>query len=134
GDIPLLAQHLLDKYSRLTGKPISGFAPEALARLSAHDWPGNVRELENAIERAVALCSSALITPEDLPARPRPETAAPLPLLDSRMTLEEVKQWYVNKVLEDVGGNKARAAEILGVDRGTLYRTLRRTRGGSEPE
>jgi two-component system, NtrC family, response regulator AtoC len=134
GDIPLLAQHLLDKYARLSGKPIAGFAPDALARLAAHDWPGNVRELENAIERAVALCSSALIMPEDLPARPRPGTASPLGIPDLRMTLEEVKQWYVNKVLEEVGGNKARAAEILGVDRGTLYRTLRRTRGGSEAE
>ncbi|HEV8441197.1 MAG TPA: sigma-54 dependent transcriptional regulator [Methylomirabilota bacterium] len=125
-DIHLLARHFLDKYARLSGKALKGFAPEALALLSAYHWPGNVRELENAVERAVALSSSELIMPEDLPPQPRAESAPPLVVPGSRLTLEEVKRWYVSKVLEDVGGNKLRAAEILGVDRGTLYRMLRR--------
>jgi two-component system, NtrC family, response regulator AtoC len=131
-DIPLLAQHFLDKYARASGKTLKGFAGNTLALLSAYHWPGNVRELENAIERAVALCSSELIMPEDLPAQPRADSSTPLVVPAPRMTLEELKQWYVSKVLEDSGGNKVRAAEILGVDRGTLYRMLKRQTTDSE--
>jgi two-component system response regulator AtoC len=109
-DIPLLAQHFLAK------------------------WPGNVRELENVIERAVALTSSELIMPEDLPAQSRAEPTPPLVVPGPRMSLEEVKRWYVSTVLGEVGGNKARAAEILGVDRGTLYRILRRQGGAGEAD
>ncbi len=133
-DIPLLAQHLLDKYARASGKPPTGFARETLALLSTYHWPGNVRELENAIERAVALSSSELIMPDDLPAQPREGSAAPLVVPGPRMTLEEVKRWYVGKVLEEAGGNKVRAAEILGIDRGTLYRILKRWAVEGEPE
>jgi len=133
-DIPLLAQHLLDKYARASGKPPTGFARETLALLSTYHWPGNVRELENAIERAVALSSSELIMPDDLPAQPRAGSAAPLVVPGPRMTLEEVKRWYVGKVLEEAGGNKVRAAEILGIDRGTLYRILKRWAVEGEPE
>ena len=133
-DIPLLAQHLLDKYARASGKPPTGFARETLALLSTYHWPGNVRELENAIERAVALSSSELIMPDDLPAQPREGSAAPLVVPGPRMTLEEVKRWYVGKVLEEAAGNKVRAAEILGIDRGTLYRILKRWAVEGEPE
>jgi len=131
-DVPLLAQHLLDRYTRGSGKPVKGFAREALARLSAHAWPGNVRELENAIERAVALSSAELIMPEDLPMPSGEDPAPPLVVPGPRMTLEGVKRWYVAKVLQEVGGNKMRAAEILGIDRGTLYRILRRQAGEEE--
>jgi DNA-binding NtrC family response regulator len=125
-DIRLLAQHFLEKYARVSGKPLKGFARETLDLLFGYHWPGNVRELENAIERAVALSSSELIMPENLPAQPRQDSPAPLVVPGPRMTLEEVKRWYVSKVLEDMGGNKVRAAEILGVDRGMLYRMLKR--------
>ncbi|HXJ77653.1 MAG TPA: sigma-54 dependent transcriptional regulator [Candidatus Methylomirabilis sp.] len=133
-DVPLLAQHGLDKYVRASGKSIKGFSPEALARLSAHHWPGNVRELENAVERAVALSSAELIMPEDLPLRGREDSAPTLVVPGPRMTLEGVKRWYVDKVLMEVGGNKMRAAEILGIDRGTLYRILRRQVDEGESE
>ncbi|MGH7323053.1 MAG: sigma-54-dependent transcriptional regulator [Candidatus Rokuibacteriota bacterium] len=125
-DVPLLAQHFVRKYAAATGKPVTGLAREALARLAQHDWPGNVRELEHAVERAVALASAELILPEDLP--PELSGASPaLPRLSGRrMTLEEVKRWYVDAVLEETGGNKLRAAEILGIDRRTLYRMLER--------
>ena len=109
-------------------------ARETLACLVSYHWPGNVRELENAIERAVTLTPSELIMPEDLPAQSRAEAAAPLVVPGPRMTLEEVKRWYVSTVLGEVGGNKAKAAEILGVDRGTLYRILRRQAGAGEAE
>jgi two-component system response regulator AtoC len=133
-DVPLLAQHLLDKYARASGKSIKGFARETLACLSAYHWPGNVRELENAIERAVALSSTELLMPEDLPSHQREDSTPPLVVPGPRMTLEGVKRWYVGKVLQEAGGNKMRAAEILGIDRGTLYRILRRQGGAGESE
>jgi two-component system response regulator AtoC len=133
-DVPLLAQHLLGKYVGRSGKAITGFARETLARLSTYHWPGNVRELENAIERAVALSSATLIMPENLPLHACEDSSAPpLVIPGPRMTLEEVKRWYVDHVLREVGGNKVRAAEILDIDRGTLYRILRRQAEG-DPE
>jgi DNA-binding NtrC family response regulator len=132
-DVPLLARHFLAKYAAAAGKEAPALAPETLARLAAHPWPGNVRELEHAIERAVALAASPLILPEDLPPDVRgAPRAAPTP--PRRMTLEEMKRWYVGTVLEETGGNKLRAAEILGIDRRTLYRMLDREGGGPVDE
>jgi DNA-binding NtrC family response regulator len=124
-DIPLLAQHFLDRFARATPTPSRGLARATIDALRAHHWPGNVRELENAIERAVALSSSQVLMPEDLPA-PAPAEQVGLVLPARQMSLEDVKGWYVSRVLEDVGGNKVQAAERLGIDRGTLYRILRR--------
>ncbi len=125
-DIPLLAQHFLAKYAALTGKRVQALAPETLERLMAYDWPGNVRELEHALEHAVALASSEVLLPTDLPpaltGRPQPPPSLPA----RRMTLDELKRWYVQSVLEETGGNKVKAAEILGIDRRTLYRILER--------
>ena len=132
-DVPLLAQHFVDKYARLTRKPARGLAREALDVLGAYHWPGNVRELENAIERAVALSTSELLMPEDLPPQSRHERA-PLVLPAPQMTLDEVRRWYIGKVLEEVGGNKVQAAERLGIDRATLYRMLRRWAVGGDVE
>jgi len=85
-----------------------------------------VRELEHVIERAVALSSAETLLPDDFPPhlRQEPERAPRLPA--AGMTLEDVKRWYVNKILEEAGGNKLRAAELLGIDRSTLYRILDR--------
>jgi DNA-binding NtrC family response regulator len=132
-DIPLLAQHFLEKFAQTTGRPARRLAPEALALLSAYHWPGNVRELEHVIERASALSSSETLLPDDFPAHLRQETerAPRLPAAD--MTLDDVKRWYVSKVLEEAGGNKVRAAEVLGIDRRTLYRILDRQAGDDEP-
>jgi DNA-binding NtrC family response regulator len=133
-DIPLLAQHFLGKYARATGKPVVAISPAAMARLEAFHWPGNVRELEHVVERAVVLASSAVILPDDLPpdlVPPEPPTPG---LPQRRLTLEELKQWYLGQVLDETGGNKARAAEILGIDRKTLYRMLDRPAGASEPD
>jgi DNA-binding NtrC family response regulator len=132
-DIPLLAQHFVEKYARAARKPARGLSRESLQLLTSYHWPGNVRELENAIERAVALAPSELLMPDDLPPQPRRERI-PLVLPAPQMTLEEVRRWYVAKVLEDVGGNKAQAAERLGIDRATLYRLLRRWAAGGEGE
>lgn len=102
--------------------------------LLRYRWPGNVRELENVIERAVALTHNTELGPEDLPGRiaqPRPEPnhgrppprAAPSAGL---VPLAEVEERHIRQVLEAVGGNKAQAARILGLDRKTLYRKLQR--------
>jgi two-component system response regulator AtoC len=124
GDVPLLAQHFLNKSAAAAGKPAKRLARETLARLSGYEWPGNVRELEHVIERAVTLSFAELILPDDLP--PDLGAAAPVPpqLPSGRMTLEQLKTWYVRTVVEEAGGNKARAAELLGIDRRTLYRIL----------
>jgi DNA-binding NtrC family response regulator len=125
-DIPLLAQHFLEKLARASNRPPKRLAPEALDLLNAYAWPGNVRELEHLLERAVALSSSATLLPDDFPPhlREEPERVPRLPA--AKMTLEELKRWYVSKVLDEAGGNKLRAAELLGIDRRTLYRILER--------
>ena len=126
-DLPLLARHFLDKHAQAAGKVITGFARETLLALSAHRWPGNVRELEHAIERAVALASAPVLLPEDLPAEVRGAPAVSGLVPSRPMTLDELKDWYVETVLRQVDGNKVRAAEILGIDRRTLYRMIRRS-------
>ena len=125
-DIPLLAQHFLEKFAAAAARPVRRLAPEALALLTGYHWPGNVRELEHAIERAVALASAEMLLPDDFPPHLRAEPAEVARLPAARMTLEEVKRWYVSKVLQESGGNKLRAAELLGIDRSTLYRILGR--------
>jgi len=125
-DTPLLAQHFLEKFAHESGRPVKRLAPETLALLTGYSWPGNVRELEHVIERAVALSSSETLLPNDFPPYLREEPARAPRLPAAKMTLEEVKRWYVSKVLEEAGGNKLRAAELLGIDRRTLYRILER--------
>ena len=125
-DVPLLAQHFLEKFAQTSGRPIRRLAPEALALLAAYAWPGNVRELEHAIERAVALSSAETLVPDDFPLHLRQEPARAPRLPAAGMTLAEVKRWYVHKALEEAGGNKVRAAELLGIDRRTLYRIIER--------
>ncbi|MBI2468477.1 MAG: sigma-54-dependent Fis family transcriptional regulator, partial [Candidatus Rokubacteria bacterium] len=132
-DIPLLAQHFLEKYAGISGRRVTGFAQETLALLSSYGWPGNVRELEHTIERAVALASSEVVFPADLPSEVGVVRREPPRLPAPRMTLDEVKRWYVAKIVEEVEGNKLRAAEILGIDRRTLYRILGRREVNERP-
>src|SRR5512140_491964 len=123
-DVPLLAEHFAAKHGRGKG----AISPEARDLLQAYDWPGNVRELENVVARALALNPSGVVVPADLPDRVRggrgPE-AARLPLPPGfRPTLDELSRRYAALVLGECGGNKTRAAELLGIDRKTLYRIL----------
>jgi DNA-binding NtrC family response regulator len=126
-DIPFLADHFLRKYAAENEKPVSRISAEVLDLLLRYQWPGNVRELENVIERAVTLSPHSLILPEDLPRRLRVEpseiSATSLP---SQVSLTELEKIYIKKVLEETGGNKKRAADILGIDRRTLYRMAAR--------
>ncbi len=126
-DIPLLAYYFLKRHALAMGKPVEDFEPEVLERLVEYDFPGNVRELSNVIERAVALTRRPLIGIADLPATLRaanvqimPTSGKPLP------TLEEQEAAYIHTVLQRTGGNRTRAAEILGIDRVSLWRKLKR--------
>ena len=135
-DIPLLVDHFLSKYAQREGRPESGITEAAMELLRRHGWAGNVRELENVVERALALSKSGIILPSDLPVEVhggegRPPALSASSLVDDRPTLDELEQRYINLILQQEGGNKKRAAEILGIDRRTLYRTLERGSGGA---
>ena len=125
-DVPLLAEHFAAKHGRGEGAAVS---PEARELLQAYDWPGNVRELENVIARALALNPSGVVVAADLPDRLRqgpalePERGLPLPPGD-RPSLDELSKRYAALVLAECTGNKTKAAEVLGIDRKTLYRIL----------
>jgi two-component system response regulator AtoC len=126
-DIPLLADHFLRKYAADNEKPASQISQETLDLLSGYRWPGNVRELENVIERAVTLSHHSVILPEDLPRRLRTQPPEAITgLLPSQIPLSELEKRYIQKVLEETGGNKKKAADILGIDRRTLYRMAAR--------
>jgi len=134
-DIPLLATHFLRRALRQTGRALA-FSPAALALLMAYTWPGNVRELENSIEYAVIHARGGLIAPEDLPEkvrsavpslrRGRAPASLEATLFHDLPSLDELERRYLLYVLDVVNGNRSRAAEILGIDRRTLYRMAER--------
>ena len=128
-DIPLLVQHFINKFSRDLKKNISGVAEDALKILLNYSWPGNVRELENVIQRSITLSQHGMITPEDLPTSMIQEIEEKVvdKALSERYTLDQLEKEYIRRVLIEVGGNKSKAAEILGLDRKTLYRKLQET-------
>jgi len=134
GDIPMLAHHFLQKFSGGPTSQITGFVPDALSMLQRYHWPGNVRELENAIERAVSLSHGPLVLPDDLPDTIRNAGAMSCDDTvgkgsgkeEALLTLDEVQKRHLMRVLRETGGNKARAAKILGIDRRTLYRMAER--------
>ena len=134
GDVLILAQHFTEAASQQSNKKVKGLSPAAAAKLLAYDWPGNVRELENCMDSAVALARFDELSVEDLPAKVRQfhsqRVVVAADSADDLVTLEEVGQRYLRRVLELLGGNKSRAADILGVDRRTIYRMLDRP----EPE
>jgi len=124
GDIPILAGHFLSIYAARAHKQMRGIDEMALSMLMKHDWPGNVRELENAIERAVALCRSDIITPEDLPkaivrkaTKTLTTTTSLLPLegINLEAKLAEIEITYIKRAIDMTAGNTTKAAEILGL-------------------
>ena len=127
-DVPLLAGHFLELYAAAHGHEPMHLNPAAMEALQGYDWPGNVRELENALERAAVLTAGAEIDPGTLPTRitqraPQPLVTANLP---PNPSLEIIERAYIHWVLQSEGGNKTRAAEVLGIDPSTLYRKLMR--------
>lgn len=140
-DVLALANHFLVRFAARRQVVLRGFSDTAVQKLRDYPFPGNVRELENAVERAVTFCDGELIEPAHLPKRIAEHTAAgdeitaepaaALPWLSRTaplMSMEELQRRYLDHVLEQTGGNKRRAAQILGITRRTLYRWLE---GGS---
>ncbi|NUO63803.1 MAG: sigma-54-dependent Fis family transcriptional regulator [Gemmatimonadaceae bacterium] len=127
-DIPLLAEHFLHRSGEQAKEEPKRIAPGALEVLQSYDWPGNVRELENALERAVILTRGGMIEVGALPARVVERKARPLvsDAAPANPTLDAVERAYIMWVLQSEGGNKSRAADVLGIDPSTLYRKLSR--------
>ncbi|OGU54943.1 MAG: sigma-54-dependent Fis family transcriptional regulator [Ignavibacteria bacterium RBG_13_36_8] len=121
-DIILLAQHFIDKFAKESGKSVPRFSDEALEVLKQYFWPGNVRELENVIQRLLIMSEGDLIEVPDLPALMRFSALRETGFYKS---LSEMETEYIQNVLSSVGGNKTRAAEILGIDRKTLREKLK---------
>jgi DNA-binding NtrC family response regulator len=153
-DIPLLAEHFLARVRFQTGRRVSGFSAEATRALLAHPWPGNCRELKNAVERAVVLgegdlvrladlppqvvaSAPAALAPPTLPAgvappapgppapRPTSPTAPPIAATVAAASLRQLERQGILAALSATGGNKAQAAQILEIDRSTLYKKLK---------
>jgi len=125
-DLPLLERFFIQKYAGEYDKPIAGLARRAQSRLASYPWPGNVRELENVIGNACMMVDGNLIDIGDLPERLRGPLEEESAGGDAFVSLEEMQRRHVLRVLEGVGGNKARAAELLGIGRATIYQMLSR--------
>jgi transcriptional regulator with PAS, ATPase and Fis domain len=124
-DLPILVKYFVDKFAAEYGKKIQGITPRAQIFLSRYSWPGNVRELENVLGHACMLTDSRMIDVQDLPQTLK-TPLDPVPQQDDNLVpLAEISRKHIDRVLEKVGGNKARAAKILGINRATLYRYLK---------
>jgi DNA-binding NtrC family response regulator len=125
-DIPLLVDAFLKRSSESGRKAVRGITETALALLMDYAWPGNVRELENVIERGVTLARGEKIVPEDLPPAIQgvPGRRVSDEGEDRVLPLQEIEREYIVRILEKAGGNKYQAAQLLGIDRKTLYRKL----------
>jgi two-component system, NtrC family, response regulator AtoC len=133
-DIPLLVEHFLKRLGADRGRAFT-VSPQALSMLVSYSWPGNVRDLENTLEAAVALNRSGVVTADDLPSKvkePSGEGARAEDFFAHLPTLDALEARYLSHVLKVTGGNKARAAVILGINRKTLYRMQERFRGDSK--
>jgi DNA-binding NtrC family response regulator len=120
-DIPLLAEHFLQRFIQETNKNIDKIDREAMDELMLYDWPGNVRELENAIERAVVVAKERKILPRHLPIFCHEPLHAP-----RNNSLQEVEKAHIRQILTDNDWNIARSAKILDIDRSTLYSKIKR--------
>jgi two-component system, NtrC family, response regulator AtoC len=127
-DIPLLIDHFLNRFAHTNNEQRRHFSSEAMRLLLGSSWPGNVRELQNAVEHALAIGREETLTISDLP----PSISGMVgnmgsnePVGEAR-TLEEIERRHILRILEETGGNHVHAAEVLGIDRRTLYRKLHR--------
>jgi two-component system response regulator HydG len=119
GDIPVLVEHFIRKFSASMNKKITRVAPAAMALLDRYQWPGNVRELENAIERAMVVAQEPEIREEDFALR--------LPVTEpTAKTLEDIEKAHILAVLQECKGNQTLAAELLDIDRVTLHNKLKK--------
>ncbi len=133
-DLPDLAEYFIARYSEKNKKAVSHISEDAMELLKTFSWPGNIRELEHTIERAIAMTNTSVLFPEDFPPEIVRGESVSVALSgvvngDSRTaahSLEEIEKAHILKVLQDVKFNKSKAAEVLGIDRATLYRKAQR--------
>lgn len=127
-DIPLLANFFLNRHATRLGKKLNGMSTKVLAALMRHDWPGNVRELENVVLSMTIMAMGNRINEEDLPAELADEEGSQLRSLDfvAPQSLEEIEAYFIRKTLREQGGDRTLSAEILGIDKSTLWRKMKR--------
>ncbi|MBK9167359.1 MAG: sigma-54-dependent Fis family transcriptional regulator [Bryobacterales bacterium] len=125
-DIPLLAEHFVERIARELGKDIGGVSEDALKALMDYDWPGNVRELENAVERAVVSCRNHVLTSDNLQFLVEANRSQPVWTIPPETTLQELERKAIIETLQRTRGNIKESASILGIDRSTLYEKIRR--------
>ena len=130
-DLPLLERHFLEKFVAQYKKPVTGITRRAQARMAIYSWPGNIRELENVIGNACMMVDGKVIDIADLPEPVRGQLRDSAERDEMLMSIQELQERHVLRVLEHVRGNKAQAAEILGVSRGTIYQLLANAKAGN---
>jgi DNA-binding NtrC family response regulator len=123
-DLPLLERHFIESFAAKYKKPVRGITRRAQALLARYSWPGNVRELENILGYACMMSDREVVDVRDFPERLRSQAAEQGSTDESLLPLDELDRRHARKVLDRVGGNRVRAAEILGISRATLYRLL----------
>ncbi|MFZ0131047.1 MAG: sigma 54-interacting transcriptional regulator [Desulfobacterales bacterium] len=121
-DIPLLADHFVERFNHLKDRMVAGLSRDSLAALMLHDWPGNVRELENAVEHAFVLCRDDRIRIEDLPEHLHPARNAAV--VSNDVTLKDIEKAAIIRALHRHHGKKVATAHELGVDKNTLRRKM----------
>ncbi len=127
-DIPLLANYFLGRHTARLGKAVKGITTRALGALMRHDWPGNARELENAIQSMIILTETDMLDVDCLPpglAAEQPVPGRAMEMIEPQ-SLEEIEAYFIAKTLRETQGNRATAAEILGIDKSTLWRKIKR--------
>ena len=124
-DLPLLERHFLKAFAAQYNKPVAGLTRRAQTVLARYPWPGNIRELQNVIEHACMMTESDVIDVRDLPERVQNQAAAVNADYEVLMSIDQLERRHAQRVLDHVGGNKMRAAEILGISRTHLYQLLK---------
>ncbi len=127
-DIPLLANFFLSRHSTRLGKSLNGMSTKVLGVLMRHDWPGNVRELENVVLSMTIMATGNRVNEEALPAELAEDDGSQLRALDfvAPQSLEEIEAYFIRKTLREQGSDRTLAAEILGIDKSTLWRKMKR--------
>ncbi len=127
-DMPLLQRHFVEKFALKYNKPVTGITRRAQNRMALYNWPGNVRELENVIGNACMMVEGPVIDIQDLPEPVRSQWGGMATPDENLAPMHEMQRRHVLRVLDHVGGNKAQAAEILGISRATVYQLLSQTK------
>ena len=128
GDVPMMVEHFIEKYNRINSKQVQDVSGEVMKRLVSHGWPGNIRELENTIERTVILCSGEYITFDLLPdyLREAGNTESSYSLAPLHLAVEAAEKNGISKTLRHFNGNRNKTAELLEINRTTLYQKMKK--------